>query len=806
MAGRILGTMSMRRCARGLVAAAFLLLAFAAGALAADESLQAVRERLTSIRTQFEFLEGELGKSDRRTGSLVALREQVEPLRAELQKIITELEPRLAEAEARLKQLGPPPAAILPPEAPEIATEREQQSTLSRELDGALKQARTLSVQGGQLAERIDRQRRSAFTARLFAQAASVFDPALWIQAAAAIPAEAASLGAVLGAWGDHLADAVANGNGTLALLLALTAVVGIYLLRELVRRYSQDWPREPGAPALPRPQVTWLAFRDAVFAGVTAPAASLAAFQILAAFGLLPDRVRPLVLGLVTSIIFVAVGRALARAVLAPQDASRRLPALHDRAAVRLYRLVVDSVVITAAVVLINIVHRALTTELPLTIATNALYALIIAGLIVYALLARSGASEDRPEHGIPPWVRLLGWTSVATIGVALIAGYVRFASFVAERVVTAAVVILGLYLLLALVDAVLGQGLSTDNPRRRAIASTLGIRVRTLDLLSTLFAGVVRTLLVLTAIFVVVGTITASVIDVGAPFDRATLGVELGGFELRLSDILTAIVIVAIGLGVTRILHNWLSRSVLPRTSMEASLQNSIATIVGYAGVIIAVSLGLARLGVNLENIALVAGALSIGIGFGLQAIVSNFVSGLILLTERPIRVGDWIVVGNEQGHVRRISVRSTEIETFDRASVIVPNSDLITSTVKNWTHADYLGRLELPVGVSYDSDPEQVREVLLAAAAAHPQVLKDPAPYVLFMKFGDSALEFELRGVVANVNQRLSVLSDLHFDIFKRMREAGIEIPFPQRDVHIRSAPPAGEPPGKQPSKET
>jgi potassium-dependent mechanosensitive channel len=163
--------------------------------------------------------------------------------------------------------------------------------------------------------------------------------------------------------------------------------------------------------------------------------------------------------------------------------------------------------------------------------------------------------------------------------------------------------------------------------------------------------------------------------------------------------------------------------------------------------------------------------------------------------LLTERPIRVGDWIVVGNEQGYVRKISVRSTEIETFERASVIVPNSDLITGTVKNWTHFNNLGRVAVPVGVSYNSDPDAVRELLLDIANNHPKILQSPGPSVFFLEFGDSALQLELRGFVADVNQAFGVRSELHFEIFRRFREAGIEIPFPQRDIHIKSAPDAG-----------
>jgi small-conductance mechanosensitive channel len=165
-----------------------------------------------------------------------------------------------------------------------------------------------------------------------------------------------------------------------------------------------------------------------------------------------------------------------------------------------------------------------------------------------------------------------------------------------------------------------------------------------------------------------------------------------------------------------------------------------------------------------------------------------VSNFVSGLILLAERPIRIGDSIVVKGEEGYVRRISVRATEIETFDRASVIIPNSELITGVVKNWTHADTLRRILIRVGVAYDSDPAQVRDLLIACAGEHPLVQRTPAPAVLLAEFGSDALQFELYCVVANLSQAGSVKSDIHFDILKRFREAGVVIPFPQREVRL------------------
>ena len=195
-------------------------------------------------------------------------------------------------------------------------------------------------------------------------------------------------------------------------------------------------------------------------------------------------------------------------------------------------------------------------------------------------------------------------------------------------------------------------------------------------------------------------------------------------------------------------------------------------------------------AHVGLDLSNLAIVAGALSLGIGFGLQSIVSNFVSGIILLAERPIKAGDWISVGGSEGTVKKISVRSTEIETFDRATVIMPNADFISGSVKNFMYGNTIGRFILNIGVGYDSDPNQVKEILLECAKNHPLVLAYPESYVVFSDFGASSLDFELRGYLADCGNGLSVRSDLRFALFQRLKEEGIEIPFPQQDVYVKN----------------
>jgi small-conductance mechanosensitive channel len=268
---------------------------------------------------------------------------------------------------------------------------------------------------------------------------------------------------------------------------------------------------------------------------------------------------------------------------------------------------------------------------------------------------------------------------------------------------------------------------------------------------------------------------------------------GLKFGTVNLDLLSILYAILILVVSLSVLPFIKNNLVTSWLKHSNLSRGATDAIQTLVGYGGVAIAILWALFVLGLNFKNVAIVAGALSVGIGFGLQNIVNNFVSGLILLFERPIRRGDWIVVGNTEGYVRDISIRSTKIETFDRADVIVPNSELISNQVTNWMLSSNIGRLKAAVGVAYGSDVEKVMEVMETIADNHPEVISDHPGYpihVLFLSFGDSALNFELRCYVKNVDNRLRIQSDINLSIDREFRKAEIEIPFPQRVVHMEN----------------
>ncbi|MGR3460566.1 MAG: DUF3772 domain-containing protein [Roseovarius sp.] len=681
----------------------------------------------------------------------------------------------------QLDALGPPPEKGDEPN--EIAAQREELDRRLARLEAPVRTAELARSRADGLITGIDETIRERETAELLRIGPMPVNPLHWPDALRALYRLAGDVsGEVARSWQSPIERTILKDNLPVILVLVL---VGLVLLAR-GRRWSVRLMRRVvgESPSAAR----WIASFGASLGEWLLPFAGVYALVRAALVsGMVGVRGEMLLDALLPAAFILLLARWLAQRVFPRHEPRGPVLRLDERCRYsgRLYGAMLGLVV--AAFYFVQTVAEGASWSEP---ATNVVIfpVQVLTGLLLWRLAAllglhsRACADENEGEAGFSGRVtQLIGRVllAVAVIGPLLAAvGYVKAAQ--ALMLPTA----LSLLLLAALVVV---QRLLTE-----LYVMVTGNRDGAADSLVPVLAGFALVVASVPGFALIWGARPAQLMEF---WTRFTEGMSLGGVRISPMVFVTFAAVFAVGYVVTRLLQGALRNTILPKTRLDTGGRNAIVSGLGYVGIFLAAVIAITSAGIDLSSLAIVAGALSVGIGFGLQNIVSNFVSGIILLIERPISEGDWIEVGGQHGYVKSISVRSTRIETFDRTDVIVPNADFVSGTVTNYTRGNTVGRVIVPVGVAYGTDTRRVEAILREVAEAHPMVLMNPAPNIVFRGFGASSLDFEIRAILRDVNWVMNVHSDMNHEIARRFVEAGIEIPFPQQDVWFRNGMPAG-----------
>lgn len=715
---------------------------------------------------------------------------------------IQKLQGKVNGLKRQLDELGKPPADGEPAETEEVQKRREVLNSEFAQSDAELKRAKIAEVRAGQLRKAIADLRHSRFIQSISVRTKGLSTPTFWGEFAAGFGGFFKSFKLLVGDSATVFFSSLASETRIKVLLPVILFLLGIVALR--LQGFLRDLLQNPESTlSSERAGNAVSGFVYFLKNGVVGGFLPYMVYRVLSEMGALTLRLDTLLHDVLIAVGFLIAILALFHVLLAPGHPARRIVKIDDAAAAKIFSILSTGVTLAVFVFAVNQTAVILVSPLEVNVGLSLIFSLLVGGSSLFALYEYRSERKRSLRHGDPvqlavgiwAYVLALMWiVAVLIIGAAL-TGFVAFAEFLSQQLIFGWVVVLSGWLLLQFIDYVFSR-FSAES-----IAATSQTNAATADLPASgqtiiLGAGVLKLIVYCIAGMLLLLPWGYRTADFYFIFREVFFGVEVGGLTISISTILLAIVIFFVGYTATVALRNWLNNKFLPTTKFDIGISNSISTVFGYIGFVLAAVLAISAAGFDMSNLAIVAGALSVGVGFGLQSIVNNFVSGLILLAERPIKAGDWIVTAGGEGYVRKISVRSTEIETFDRATVIVPNSTLITDTVTNWTHETKSGRIILPIGVGYDSDPDKVEEVLLKCAEDQKMILSRPAPVVYFVDFGASSLDFQLRCYLSDINYSLSVKSELRFRILRALRAANIEIPFPQRDVNIRSNPAAVE----------
>ncbi|MDF2116486.1 DUF3772 domain-containing protein [Roseiarcaceae bacterium H3SJ34-1] len=772
---------------RSLFASLCLVLALAgAHAQTAD---QTVVQKLDAARNALTAVEKSLAGKDLTDAALQSLRADLDPVSGKVQEALDELNPRLDAVKTRLDQLGAKPAVGAPAEAAGVTSERDDQQKRFNEIDAQVKRARLLAVQVSQVGDSIVNRRRANFRQALFQLSSSILSPSLWIAAISDIPRDIQTSRYVFMSWFDNAVAQMRGSNGFVFAAMLAAIAIGYAVAKIVARRILT---RKPSIKEPTRLAKAVAALWTTAVTAVAPIVATIAVFATMRAFNLLVPGTEGMVQAVSESISLIAITHGFIRGLLAPGNPDWRLLDLKDDTADRLAWLAITVAMVVAGLKIAEAFNDLVAAKVQVSVFIRGVIAAAVALIMTYALYGMVPAPDPADDCFGPPlepkrdWYgvwRLCAWAAIAAILIADLIGYIALAKFLVDQVLWITLIGSVMYLLSIIAEDGLKAAFQPQAPIGRAIMNSIGLKGDSLIQVSVILRGAISVILSVVAALLILAPWGIESDDMIGTVRAAFFGFQVGDITISLATVFTALVLFAVGFIITRAVQNWLEGSLLPHTHLDLGLRNSIRTSAGYIGVLLSLGLALAHVGIGFDKLAIVAGALSIGIGFGLQSVVNNFVSGLILLWERAIRVGDWVVVGDEQGYVRRINVRATEIETFDRATMIVPNSNLVTGVVKNWVRTDRVGRIRVPVAVNMSADADQVRALLLDCARQQELILRLPEPQVNFTAMVDAAMRFDLVCFVSDVEKSQRVVSDLNFTIFRRFRAEHIDMSPPQ-----------------------
>ncbi len=506
-------------------------------------------------------------------------------------------------------------------------------------------------------------------------------------------------------------------------------------------------------------------------------------------------------ILGGIAVLMYLVLIHSFAKAIFSPNMINWRLTTLSQNQTKKVYRIIlILGVVFGFHIFFFNILNQMKSNEFSLaffTVIMNIIEAFLSLMLLRKNLWEREkktvqeGEESSEPQKptrkGINFWMMARNIISLVIIisAVASFLGYVGFGDFILKRLLYSTI---GLSLLIVLRGFFHETTLLFINSEYATTG--LGFSAKRLKVFRFWLMLLLDVSLFCTGVYFILplwGVPRTDIVNTGKAL---ATGFSVGGVTVSLINIFMAIVVFLIIVRIFSWTQRWLRSKIFPATDMESSLQDSLSAGIGYIGMIMGFFISISVLGINFTNLAIVAGALSVGIGFGLQNIVNNFVSGIIILLERPIKVGDWIIINGNEGVVSRISFRATEIETFNKASILVPNAEIISNVLLNWTHNNHYGRVDIPVSVSYKSNVEQIKEILLTIASNNSKVLFVPQPQVIFLGIDEDSMKFELRFFVSDINDSVLISSDVRYSIVKKFKEENIQIPYRHQVMHIKT----------------